>query len=76
LQLDVTVLNPVQVVFKGKADSVILPGEEGVFEIAPYHKPILSRLVSGIVQVDQEGFTIRRGVVKAGKNSVIMIVEE
>lgn len=76
MQLNVTVLNPTKIIFSGKAPNVILPGEEGVFEVLPYHKPIMSRLISGVLYVGEESFPIQRGIVRADKNSVVIIIEE
>ena len=74
--LEVIIFNQTNVVFKGQAKSVILPGEQGVFEILPHHKTIRSRLLKGRVVVDRKVLKIRRGVVKAGMNDVTLIVEE
>ena len=76
MQLDVSILNPKKVLFKGKARSVIVPGEQGVFEILPFHKRILSRLVSGILVVDDQELSIKRGVIKVDQNKVTITVEE
>lgn len=76
MQMDVTAYTPTRVIFSGKAGSVILPGEQGVFEILPHHKPILSRLISGTLHIGEESFSVQRGVVKVDKNSVTIIVEE
>ena len=74
--LDISVLTPRRVIFEGKAKSVILPGEQGVFEIAPFHKRILSRLISGTLLIDEKGLPIKRGIVKVNQNRVTIIVEE
>lgn len=74
--LDVSVLSPKEVIFEGKVRSVILPGEQGVFEILPFHKRILSRLISGTLLIDEESFSIRRGIVKVNQNRVTIIVEQ
>jgi len=74
--LDVVVMNPQKVVFEGKAKSVQLPGEEGVFEVLPFHKPIVSRLISGTLSIDSEHIFLMRGVVKVAKNKVTVIIEE
>ena len=76
MQLDVTILNPKEIVFEGQAKSVILPGEQGVFEVLAFHKPLLSRLISGIMLVDNKNFPIRRGIVKVHRNKVTVIVEQ
>jgi F-type H+-transporting ATPase subunit epsilon len=74
--LDVSVLTPKEVIFEGTAKAVTLPGEEGVFEILPYHKSIVSRLVSGNLFIDNEKFFIKRGVMKLHNNKVVVIVEQ
>jgi F0F1-type ATP synthase epsilon subunit len=74
--LEVTVLSPQEVMFEGKAKSIILPGEQGVFEALPFHKRILSRLISGRLFIDEQGFPIKRGIVKVNQNEVTIIVEE
>lgn len=73
--LDVSILNPKETIFEGKAKKVTVPGEQGVFEILPFHKPIISRLLSGTLFVDAAGFPIRRGIVKVSSNKVMIIVE-
>ena len=75
-EIDVVILTPERMIFEGKAKSLILPGEKGVFEVQPFHKKLLSRLVSGIIQLDGESLPIRRGVAKVGQNRVTVIVEE
>lgn len=74
--LDVSILSPIRVIFEGKAKRVILPGEAGTFEILPFHKRILSRLVGGAIIVDQQGIPIKRGIVKVNQNMVTIILEE
>ena len=74
--LEVTVLTPKEAIFEGKAKSVILPGENGVFEALPFHKDILSRLISGNLFIDGEKIPLRRGVVKLYKNQMTVILEK
>ena len=76
VSLDVSVFSPKEVIFQGNAKSVILPGEQGVFEIAAFHKPILSRLISGTMFVDEQHFSVKRGIAKVFKNQVTVIIEE
>lgn len=75
MPLNVSVLTPSEVLFKGKAGSVIVPGEQGVFEILPFHKPILSRLISGMLHIDDLKFSIKRGIVKVNHNQVTVVTE-
>lgn len=74
--LDVTVLSPTQVIFEGKARNMIVPGEQGVFEVLPFHKRILSRLLAGTMLIEERSFPMRRGIIKVNKNRVTVIMEE
>lgn len=73
--LEVFVYTPKEILFEGKASSVIFPGEKGVFEVLPQHKPLLSRILRGEILVDGQSIPIRRGVVKVALNRVAVIVE-
>ena len=73
--LDVLILSPEKEIFEGKAESVSLPGEQGTFEVLPFHKNLLSRLLSGSVIVDGRVFSIQRGIVKVNNNTVTVIFE-
>ena len=74
--LNVTIMSTVKIIFKGKAESVILPGDTGVFEVMSYHKRVLSRLLRGNIDVDGKEFPIVRGVTKVDENDVMIIIEE
>ena len=73
--LDVLVVTPQGVLYEGKAETAIFPGEEGVFEVMKNHKAIFSRLIRGEIFINNRKFPIRRGVVKAGLNRILAIVE-
>jgi F-type H+-transporting ATPase subunit epsilon len=74
--LDVVIYSPEKQIFQGKANSVIFPGEYGVFEVLPFHKPILSRLIGGNIFVDEKKFAIRCGIVGVNYNKATVVVEE
>jgi len=74
--LEVTLLNPRAVLFEGRARSVVLPGEQGVFEVLPLHKRIVSRLISGTLLIDEQAFPIKRGIAQVDQNQVTVIIEE
>ena len=73
--LDVSILSPRGVIFEGKAGSVMLPGEQGVFESMPFHKHILSLLVGGNLALDDKDIPVKRGIAKIELNKVTVIVE-
>lgn len=74
--LDVLITGPQEVFFEGRAQSAVFPGEMGVFEVLPFHKPLLSRLISGIIIVDNFRIEIERGVVQVKSNKVTAIIEQ
>ena len=73
--LDVSIVTPEGVLFEGKAQRVIFPGENGVFEVLINHKPVLGRLVSGEVVVDEMVIPIESGVARVALNQVLAVVE-
>lgn len=76
MQLNVTIISPTQVIFKGEAKSVTLPGEMGIFEVMPFHKRMMTRLLKGHVDVDGQLFEIMRGAVKVDQNDVTIVLEQ
>jgi len=73
--LQVTLLTASEILFEGEASYVRLPGEQGIFEIGLLHKPLVSRLLPGVIRVDRKPFSIRHGVVKVKNNRVVAMVE-
>ena len=74
--MNVLAVTPKEVVFQGEAHSVILPGEQGTFEILPFHKHLVSRLIKGEVHINGNTFSILRGIAKVEKNDVTIIMEK
>lgn len=76
--MEVKVISPEGDVFAGKADSVILPGESGGFEILNMHAPIVSTLGKGEVVIHAAaGFTdakMQEGLVSDEKGDVVLEV--
>jgi len=56
IEFNVLVLNPERVIFEGKAKSLVFAGEAGVFEVLPFHKRLMSRLVHGVLFVDDKRY--------------------
>lgn len=74
--LKVKILGLQEVLFEGQAKSVTFPGEQGVFEILPFHKRLMSRLIAGQLFIDDKPISIKRGVVQVNQNTVSAVVEE
>ena len=73
--LQVTIVSPQAIIFKGEARRVIVPGEQGIFEVGPFHRPLISLLLPGRIVVDDQTFDIQRGVVKVVSDSVTALIE-
>ena len=73
--MNVFVASPEEVLFTGPAHSVLLPGEQGVFEVLPLHRPLLSRLFAGMLVIDGRPWPIRRVVARVADDEVTVVVE-
>jgi len=72
---NVLLISPAEVVFEGKAKSVILPGDMGEFEVLDFHHSIMSLLTEGNVVIDDIYYPIRKGAAKFYENELIVLVE-
>jgi F-type H+-transporting ATPase subunit epsilon len=73
--LQVIVTSPERVLFAGTAQRVVVPGEQGTFEVLPLHRPLISRLGGGVVEIDEQKLRIRRGAVRVADDVVTAVVE-
>lgn len=75
--IDAIIYTPEKILFEGKASSILFPGEEGIFEVLSYHKPMVSRLIGGLIVVDgNTSFPIRCGIVGITRNKATVVIEE
>ncbi len=72
---NVTLLDQAHVIFDGVAKSVILPGDEGEFEVLDFHKPVVSSLKRGEIIIDNMGFPVARGIMRFYKDTMTVLVE-
>lgn len=72
---NVTLLDHAHVIFDGVAQNVILPGDEGEFEVLDFHKPVVSSLARGEIIIDNMGFPIARGIMRFYKDQMTVLVE-
>ena len=74
--MDVTIVSLQEVLFQGKARQIIFPGEQGMFEVLPMHRPVVSLLLPGTIVIDEnQVLSIARGVVKVAFDQITAIVE-
>jgi len=71
----VMVISNTQTIFEGQAESVILPGDEGEYEILDFHRPIISLLKRGNIVIDGVDFPVRKGVAKFSEEELVAFVE-
>jgi len=72
---NVSVMDHSQIIFNGKATSVVLPGDYGEFEVLNFHRPILSLLKRGNIIIDGVIFPIARGIARFYKDELVALVE-
>ena len=73
--LHVIVTSPDRLLYEGPAHRAAFPGEQGVFEVLPLHRPIISRLQAGALEINDAVIPIRRGIVRVADDVVTAVVE-
>ena len=72
----ITILNAKQVLFEGDAESAFFPGDQGEFEVLPYHAPIVSLLKEGEIVVEwKTAVPITRGMMKFMNEDCVVLAE-
>ena len=78
--MNVEIINPDKLIFKGEASLVQLPGKDGSFEILNNHAPLISILAKGKVKIinnnkETEFYEIRGGLIEVLKNKILILAE-
>ena len=74
--LQLKIVSPEKIEFSGEVERVLVPGQQGQFEILTNHAPIISVLQKGIVEYDKEKLPILGGFVEVQKNVVSLCIEK
>jgi F-type H+-transporting ATPase subunit epsilon len=73
------ILTPEKTAFDGEAESVLAPGESGVFEVLKDHAPILAALAPGDVRVVSEKkelhFHVGQGFLEFNHNRGVILAD-
>lgn len=73
-QLEVTIRNPQQVVYSGKADSITSANETGPFDILPMHANFITIIKENVIvhQKGQKDITVPldEGIMKVYENTI------
>ncbi|MCT4580416.1 MAG: ATP synthase F1 subunit epsilon [Flavobacteriales bacterium] len=77
--MNVEIITPDENLFKGAADSIIVPGTTGLIGILNDHAPFITTLQKGSVVITtakgEETFDVKGGVVEVLNNNVIVLAE-
>ena len=77
--MTVEILTPEKKFFSGDAESIMLPGADGKFEILKDHAPLISSLKEGEIRIRQNGkdtsVKIKSGFVEVLNNKINVMVE-
>jgi len=78
--IQLSILSPERVLFKGNVTSVTMPGEMGEFTVLFNHASLISSLRKGVIEyTDEKGkqnLNITGGFVDVNKNVVSVCVEQ
>ncbi len=77
--MTVEILTPEKKFFSGEAESILMPGADGKFEILKDHAPLISSLKEGEIRIRQNGkdtsVKIKSGFVEVLNNKINVMVE-
>lgn len=79
-EFDVTINTPPKQLFKGKAESVNVPSEEGRMTILAGHAPLLANLTKGKVTVntpaERKEFNITSGFIEVNEKGATLLIKQ
>ena len=79
MPLDIEIVTPRTIAWKGVAESIQAPGELGEFGVLPGHIPFLTTLQPGVVSVYTSGgvqrYQVGEGFAEAGPERVVILTE-
>lgn len=80
MALDVRVVSPEKVVFKGDASAIVAPAWDGQVGILPGHAPMMTLLGAGELSVERpsggsDAFFVAGGVLKVERDTVTLLTE-
>ena len=73
------IISPQEVVFKGEAQSVTLPGQLGSFTVLKNHAPLISVLVEGTIAYrtptgEENNYPIKGGLADVANNVISVCI--
>ena len=70
-------MTPDTLVYENEVQSVFLTGDQGEYELMPYHYPVLGILKEGNIIIDwKESVPLKLGLVRFFANDCIILIEQ
>jgi len=77
LTFKISIMTPEALLYQNEVESVFFTGDQGEYELLPYHYPVLGILdQSNIILNWREAVPIKFGIVKFFANDCVVLVEE
>lgn len=73
----ISIMTPDALLYQNEVESVFFTGDQGEYELLPYHYPVLGILSEGNIIINwREAVPVKFGIVKFFANDCIVLVEE
>ncbi|WP_078129507.1 ATP synthase F1 subunit epsilon [Leptospira alexanderi] len=78
-KLNVSVISPEKILYKGEVDSLVVPGSEGFFGILPNHAPLVATLGIGILEIRKgeklKVLSVEGGFIEVKENFISILTD-
>ncbi|MDV6235789.1 ATP synthase F1 subunit epsilon [Leptospira ellisii] len=78
-KLNVSVISPEKILYKGEVDSLVVPGSEGFFGILPNHAPLVATLGIGVLEIRKgdklKVLSVEGGFIEVKDNSISILTD-
>lgn len=72
-----SIMTPEALLYQGAVESAFFTGDQGEYELLPYHYPVLGILLTGNIIINwREAVPIKFGLIRFFANDCIVLVEE
>ena len=72
-----SIMTPEALLYQNEVESVFFTGDQGEYELLPYHYPVLGILVQSDIIINwREALPVKFGLVKFFANDCVVLVEE
>ncbi len=73
----ISIMTPDSLLYQDEVESAFFTGDQGEYELLPYHYPVIGVLEQGNIIINwREAVPIKFGIVKFFANDCIVLVEE